>query len=240
MFKFSYIILFVSLLSCSGSDLEIESPNNPDDKGEFEESINYQLKDSSLSIMPYQGRTKVIFVDSLSNTLEFSIEEKELETNNFSTYNKELDKCEPPSWTEESKEIIITNDSLDLTFHLELKTDLDRSGSGEKKFRDVLFLWTVSHPAKDENTNSSEDSDNIIESRHSLFQCTVDPRTSQYSSISLPADSLMILGRTFYKVYRPELHGIKKEYSIFFNFEFSILGFRDFQSKAWRFSHYTD
>ncbi|MEX1001821.1 MAG: hypothetical protein WDZ35_06890 [Crocinitomicaceae bacterium] len=187
--------------------------------------------------VPYNGITKVVFVDSLSNKLTFTIQENELKTECLSNYNKELKKCEPPSWTEQSKEFKLINDSLDLTFIVQLKTEPDHSGSHPKKFSDKLFLWTVNYPDK---VNKESDTKKILESRHALFQCIVDQRTSTYSSHWTPADSSVILGRTFYNVLGEGNNGSENDHSILFNFEYGIISFQDYQSNNWRFSHFPE
>src|SRR5688500_16010578 len=92
----SSIIIVVLMLSCS----EPGQDNNSSQTGEQEglETVNFELNDSSILKMPYSGETHVIFVDSLSNQLEFTIRENELETQSLSTYNENTGKCEPPSW----------------------------------------------------------------------------------------------------------------------------------------------
>lgn len=236
--KVSSIIILFSILSCSESNNDGNSSEIAD-TDDFEK-VNYELKDSSIIIMPYSGRTKVTFIDSLSNKLEFKIYENELKTESFSNYNEELGKCEPPSWTEQSKEIILFNDSLDLTFILELKTERDRSVSHNKKFSDKLFLWTVSHPNNDGKDYDLLDNDKILRSRHALFQCIVDPRNSGNISHWTPVDSTLILGHTFYDVLGLNSYGTTNDRSILFNFKYGILAFRDYKSKYWRFSHFNN
>ncbi|MCG8577006.1 MAG: hypothetical protein MI810_19150, partial [Flavobacteriales bacterium] len=209
------------------------------DDQEVIETMHYELKDSSILKIPYRGRTEVIFIDSLSNKLAFTIQENDIKTESMSTYNKELKKCEPPSWTIQSKETELINDSLDLTFLLELKTEPDRADSYPKKFCDKLFLWTVSYPNEEEKEYILFDIKKTTISRHALFQCIVDNRTSEYSSSCTLIDSTVVLGRTFYDVLRQDSYGSENDYSILFNYEYGILAFRDYENKYWRFSHFS-
>lgn len=236
--KVSSLIIIFSVLSCSEPSINnnFQQTVNQDTI----ETVHYELKDSSIIKMPYKGKTKVIFVDAQSNYLEFTIQEKELETHSESSYNEQLNKCEPPSWTTQNKEIKLINDSLNLIFLLELKTDLDDSGSYEKTFRDLLILWTVSYPDKDKKNNSTLDTDNVRESRKALFQWVVDRRTSIYESNRTSVDSLLIEGQTFYDVIEQNPNRQGNQLSIKFNFEYGIISFRDFERKQWRFSHFSD
>lgn len=234
--KVSFLIILFSVLSCSEPSMNKNNQQTAE-QDDFEQ-INYELKDSSISKMPYRGRTKVIFVDSLSNKLEFLIKENALETECMSNYNEDLQKSEPPSWTIQSKEIKLINDSLNLIFILELTIELDNSRAHTNKLRDMLFLWTVSYPDNEEKDNPLFDTKKILESRHALFQCVVDSRTSTYESPSTPLDSAVILGRTFYDVLRQD--GYENDLSISFNFEYGILAFKDYQNRYWRFSHFSE
>ena len=118
-------------------------------------------------------------------------------------------------------------------FALELKTELDRASSQQKKFCDKLILTTLTIPE-----DEYQDGGKIIEKRRALFQCVVDNISSGYDSHPIILDSIEILDQTFYDVFAQDRHGEATSFDLLVNFEFGILQFRGFDNKTWWFSQF--
>ncbi len=218
-----FIILLVSCLliftsSCKKEEviIEEEEETNNIDVGE------YSLLPESLELLPYLGKERIVFIDSLGNTTNFQITEFDLFSSS-STYIKydifELGDTVEYDYRAEIKRFSLTNDSLSMTFNMSLSSKPYYNDPESQAVADVLtiFCTTLNDPF----------------SGFSVFYDLTNQRTypSPFTNISI--DELELFGRTFQDVIVTDYTEPKS--LIQFNYEFGIISFTDHEGKTWRF-----
>lgn len=221
------VLLFLSITvllnSCTKDADEIDildEENCTDlDLGEF------KLLDDSINKLAYADQSKIIFVDSLGNEVEFTISESDVFEGESTSYR--YDVCEIGDtvryiYRGENKFFIINNDSLELNLRLWLDVEayIQPEVRDSNYIADFLEIYC--------RTPDSQTT------RRLVFSHIINARSwPEEESYVMPISDIEIYGKTFSNVlkmtYKTEIT------QVMFNYEFGIISFTDLRDKLWRF-----
>ena len=223
---FLYSILFLFFLpGCEYDVIEHIDPVDPSVNEKCDTDIgSFKLLSTSFSAMPYYGKSKVIFTDSLANLAEFTIHEFDTYVINGVLYRYNVN--EPGDtvkycYASENKGFSVSDTTLKIYLSLSLKASPYYSDPESGKVADVL------------NINYRNLSDTVFISWQ-VFYKLVDQRTypDPYTTNEF-FSSISFHGRDFQNVERTKFSNPKLE--LYYNQTEGIVAFRDKTNKLWRF-----
>lgn len=217
LFKLNLLLLLLAFNSCS-DDIQ-NTVSDPDD---IIDIGTYTLKESSINKIPYLGKKHIIFLDSFNHKVKFDIIEKNILFINSILYRYDVHKVGDTvqySSVNETKTFIIKNDSLGIQFDLRLEASPYHADPESKNIADVVNIFCLD---PDPNIYASQ-----------VFYTVLDQRTWLKSYNTIPIDEMDFLGRKFQLVLT---NNFMDPLSImFFNYQYGIISFTDFDGKIWRF-----
>jgi len=184
---------------------------------------NYIVQVKSLERIPYEGKKRITFVNSNNAPTVFEISEREIfvESVTFFRYDVfEIGDTVSYSYTTEQKKYRLVNNSLSLSFELNLRAEPFFTDSEAVVMLDVLNV------ALKDPTNASLSDE--------AFCFTIDPRSSPFIPSNPPINSVEIGGRIFQNVLTSPLENSTSVMNL--NYEFGILSFTDPDGNLWRFA----
>jgi len=189
----------------------------------------FALLEESLAMMPYQGETQVVFVDSLEQEIIFNIAEAP-----FGSYTGIIldhNVYEPGDtvryhFSAERKTISLENDSLEVKFELSVAAtpyfaDLEK-GYVADVTRILLYTPMSTFVAV------------------SVFNHIVNQRTwpSASSSTIEHYDTLFVFNMEFHDVLKNSYVFLPPPSIVYFNYDVGIVSFTDHFGKRWRFERF--
>lgn len=214
------LLLFTLVLSACSVEPLIDPANKYDINMGF-----YPLLEESVGMMPYKGKTRVVFVDSLGNEVEFQIEPDPVTWQlGFKLYN--YDFYEPGDtvlyrYMMEHKSIYMHNDSLDFQLEITLHPlpywPEPQHGYVADHIRiDIALPPNISYP---------------------MLKDIINQRTwpePLYAADRLGA--ILIHGRTFNNVRISRAY----RYQVYYNDDLGIVSFIDHSGRTWRFDRFPE
>lgn len=189
----------------------------------------YELLEESLAMLPYYGKSKTVFVDSTESELVFEIRDlfPGLHTINVVLTNYDVFEDGDTvqyAYESERETFLLTNDSLTLTFKVDL-TATPYSADPESRFvADVLEVWrstTGSYPFRQ------------------VFLHVLNQRTwPQMSTVIEDVGTISIFNKTFSNVLVTNYSPFFESPRIYFNYEIGIVSFEYPEGNTWRFERF--
>lgn len=188
----------------------------------------YFLLTESLEVMPYLNKKKAQFVDTLGNYIELEINERPLNDimdSELTIYDYNVHVQGDTvryKFRNQSKTYSLVNDTLNLYFIL----TLEAFPSTNMTVSDILGISIL-------NTNPNSNALSFP-----LGTLVVNQRSRPEIMPSLlprEYDEINFYGKKFNKVFE-----IIDRVDVYFNYEFGIVVFSDYEDKLWRFEKFID
>jgi len=218
-------LLAISLFSCNDdeNDFNINALPCTNNLGHFE------LLPSSLTILPYEGKSKVIFKDSLDNRVEFIITREEhpvsskFYVTNISGHGMPVKYC----YTTHRLAYILHNDSLLLDFGVDLSANPAEIGSSPNNAKDELIISGIPEI-------------NPYELPYAVFTEYADHDNGVFiGQFNILDTSYECFGEIFQNVeHLNTASTITDPYEIHFNFNEGLVSFRDLSGHHWCFERF--
>lgn len=188
---------------------------------------SYSLLPESIAKIPYVNQSGIIFVDTFGTEVFFSVEEEDIFESNGSNYYRydvfEEGDTVVYEFNTEIKTFNLESTALGMQFRLRLRAMPYYADPESEAVADVM---EVSLPF----LNSPNFSSQIV------FRHEVDTRSYPTSFNNEPIPEIEIFDRTFTEVIWNDYTNPISQ--VYFNFEYGIVSFTDYQGKQWRFEDF--
>jgi len=188
---------------------------------------SYSLLPESIAQIPYVNQSGIVFVDTFGTEVFFSVEEEDIFESNGSNYYRydvfEEGDTVVYEFNTEIKTFNLESTALGMQFRLRLRAMPYYADPESEAVADVM---EISLPF----LNSSSFSSQIV------FRHEVDTRSYPTSFNNEPIPEIEIFDRTFTEVIWNDYTNPISQ--VYFNFEYGIVSFTDYQGKQWRFEDF--
>lgn len=209
------------LTSCDQDDEAAATPN----EGPLTIDIgSYHLQPESIEQIPYLGKSEIVFVDTIGTEVVFNIEEEDLFESigsKYYTYDVfEEGDTVVYEFNTEVKRFKLESTALDMQFSLSLRATPYYLNPESEAVADIMeiLLPTPNSPSFYEQQ---------------VFRHEVNTRSYPNSFNNEPIPEIELLGRTFTEVIWNDYANPISQ--VYFNFEYGIVSFTDYNGKQWRF-----
>ena len=212
---------------------ETEEPEmNPTDTSKkiTIELDGYKLLQSSLDTMPYNGKQRVLFVDSVRNTLILNISEQDKIMGNPIRYKYnvfEQGDTVAYKYGAEFKRFEIYNENEEIYFDHTLKTHINPVDTTEVYVADAL---TIFYKVPDSPSYYAA----------GIFFHFTAQRTHPdiINSATTVIPEMVFIGKTFQDVWHRDVPD--PTLKLYYNYEVGIVAFRDESGRLWRFDRFLE
>lgn len=188
---------------------------------------SYSLLPESIAKIPYVNQSGIIFVDTFGTEVFFNVEEEDIFESNGSNYYRydvfEEGDTVVYEFNTEIKTFNLESTALGMQFRLRLRAMPYYADPESEAVADVM---EISLPF----LNSPSFSSQIV------FRHEVDTRSYPTSFNNEPIPEIEIFDRTFTEVIWNDYTNPISQ--VYFNFEYGIVSFTDYQGKQWRFEDF--
>lgn len=188
---------------------------------------SYSLLPESIAQIPYVNQSGIIFVDTFGTEVFFSIEEEDVFESSAANYYKydvfEEGDTVVYEFNTEIKTFNLESTALGMQFRLRLRA---MPYYGDPESEAVADVMEISLPVPNSPNFSSQQ----------VFRHEVNTRSYPTSFNNEPIPEIEIFDRTFTEVIWNDYANPISQ--VYFNFEYGIVSFTDYQGKQWRFENF--
>jgi hypothetical protein len=187
------------------------------------------LLQSSIDALPYPGKSGAVYQDSTGAEILFEISEKDIVELSFA--GTKYDMYAPGDtvrylYRPQQKEYMLRNESLDITVLVRLRAVPYYSFPEPGLVADELSIQLLS-------------TDSTFMLYLPLFSVIVDQRSWPRNTQALTTfPEVDIFGKVFYNAMQRFLLISGSSLATYFNFEFGLISFEDYDGRQWRFERW--